>query len=64
MFSSSDENNEVLLISADESVKRDDITDMSREILRAFIADKANVLDKSGYVPKSSTADKYEIYGV
>ena len=58
------ENNEVLLITAEEAAERDDITNMSREILRAFIADKSNVLGKSNYVPKSATADKYEIYGV
>ena len=58
------ENNEVLLISTEDAVKRDDITNMSREILRAYIADKTNVLGKSSYVPKSATADKYEIYGV
>ena len=58
------ENNEALLIPAEEAAKRDDITNMSREILRAFIADKSNVLGKSSYVPRSSTADKYEIYGV
>ena len=58
------ENNEVLLISAEEAAERDDITNMSREILRAYIADKANVLGKSSYVPRSTTADKYEIYGV
>ena len=58
------ENNEVLIISTEDAVKRDDITNMSREILRAYIADKTNVLGKSSYVPKSATADKYEIYGV
>ena len=58
------ENNEVLLISAEEAAERDDITNMSREILRAYITDKSNVLGKSNYVPKSATADKYEIYGV
>ena len=58
------ENNEVLLISAEEAAERDDITNMSREILRAYITDKANVLGKSDYVPKSTTAERYEIYGV
>ena len=58
------ENNEVLLISAAEAAERDDITNMSREILQAYIADKANVLGKSDYVPKSTTAERYEIYGV
>ena len=58
------ENNEVLLISTEDAVKRDDITNMSREILRAYIADKTNVLGKSDYVLKSTTAERYEIYGV
>lgn len=58
------ENNEVLLLPAEEAAEREDITNMSREILRAYIADKANVLGKSSYVPRSTTADKYEIYGV
>ena len=58
------ENNEVLLISAEEAAECDDITNMSREILRAYITDKANVLGKSDYVPKSTTAERYEIYGV
>ena len=62
--SDSYENNEVLLISAEEAAERDDITNMSREILRAYITDKANVLGKSDYVPKSTTAERYEIYGV
>ena len=58
------ENNEVLLLPAEEAVEREDITNMSREILRAYITDKANVLGKSDYVPKSTTAERYEIYGV
>ena len=58
------ENNEVLLLPAEEAVRREDITNMSREILRAYIVDKANVLGKSSYVPTSTTAENYEIYGV
>ncbi|MBR4765836.1 MAG: NUDIX hydrolase [Clostridia bacterium] len=58
------ENNEVLLLPAEEAVRREDITNMSREILLAYIADKANVLGKSNYVPTSTTAESYEIYGV
>ena len=58
------ENNEVLLLPAEEAVRREDITNMSREILRAYIVDKANVLGKSSYVPTSTTAESYEIYGV
>lgn len=58
------ENNEVLLIPAEEAVKRDDITNMSREILKAYLLSKNNVLEKSGYIPKSANADEYEIYGI
>lgn len=57
------ENNAVLLLSAKEAAERKDITNMSRVILRAYIADKTNVLNKSSYVPRSTTAGKYEIYG-
>ena len=58
------ENSEVLLLSADEAVMRNDITNMSREILKAYIVGKGNVLSKSGYVAANSDADSYEIYGV
>ena len=58
------ENNEVLLLPAEEAVLREDITNMSREMLRAYIVDKENVLGKSNYVPTSTTVESYEIYGV
>ena len=58
------ENSEVLLLSAQEAVLRDDITNMSCEILNAYIRDNKNVLSKSDYVPVLSDPDKYEIYGV
>ena len=58
------ENDEVLLLDASEAVQRDDITNMSREILKAYINNKDNVLLKSKYVPLSSNAEEYEIYGV
>lgn len=57
------ENNEVLLIDAAEAIKRDDITNMSREILKAYIINKDNSLSKSDYVAPSSKAEEYEIYG-
>lgn len=57
------ENNEVLLLTAEEAVKRDDITNMSREILQTYIA-KHSELMKSGYVPASSDKDSYVIFGV
>ena len=58
------ENSEVLLLRAEDAVQNEDITNMSRQILKAYIADKNNELSKSDYVPLSSKADEYEIYGV
>lgn len=57
------ENSEVLLISAENAVQREDITNMSREILKAYIGNKNNVLEKSNYVAPFAQADEYEIYG-
>lgn len=50
--------------SAEEAVKREDITNLSREILTAYKDKKYSVLAKSGYVPQSSTADNYVIFGI
>lgn len=58
------ENSEVLLLSAEEAVKREDITNLSREILAAYKDKKYSVLEKSGYMPKSSSADNYVIFGI
>ncbi|MDE6599698.1 MAG: NUDIX hydrolase [Oscillospiraceae bacterium] len=58
------ENSEVLLLSAEEAVKREDITNLSREILTAYKDKKYSALAKSGYVPQSSTADNYVIFGI
>ncbi len=57
------ENSEILLLTPEEAVKRDDITNMSREILKSYIA-KHSELPKSGYVPASSDKDNYVIFGV
>lgn len=62
--SDGNENSEVLLLSALDAVERKDITNMSRELLKAYISDKENVLKKSEYVPASSNPDEYEIYGI
>lgn len=58
------ENSEVLLLTPEEAVAHGNITNMSREILKAYIRSRDNVLEKSDYVPLSSNADKYEIYGI
>ena len=57
------ENSEVLLLSPEETVKRNDITNMSREIIKAYINDNVQ-LAKSDYVPVSSNKDNYVIFGV
>lgn len=57
------ENNEVLLLPAEEAIIRDDITNMSREILKAYI-EKHSSLEKSDYIAKTSNKDNYVIFGV
>ena len=57
------ENNEVLLMTAEEAVKRDDITNMSREILKSYIAEHTE-LNKSDYIPASLDSSNYKIFGV
>lgn len=57
------ENSEVLLLTPEEAIERNDITNMSREILKAYIA-KYSELSKSGYVPSSANRDNYVIFGV
>lgn len=58
------ENSEVLLLSPEEAVTRPDITNMSREILKAYISDNRSELTKSGYIPASSDVENYAIFGV
>lgn len=58
------ENSEVLLLSAEEAVGRGDITNLSRELLAAYRDKNYLALKKSGYVPKSSSADNYVIFGI
>ncbi|MBQ8210499.1 MAG: NUDIX hydrolase [Clostridia bacterium] len=57
------ENSEILLLTVDEALVRDDLTNMSREILKAY---KLNVngLKKSDYIAKSCTENDYAIFGV
>lgn len=58
------ENSEVLLLPAEEAVRREDITNLSREILTAYKDKKYSALAKSGYVPQTSSADNYVIFGI
>lgn len=57
------ENSEVLLLTAEDAVNRIDITNMSREILNAYIGSHSE-LSKSSYVPVSADKDNYVIFGV
>lgn len=57
------ENSEVLLLSADEALCRDDLTNMSREILKAYKENKTG-LSKSDYIAKELTENDYAIFGV
>ncbi len=57
------ENNEVLLLTVDEALQREDLTNMSREILKAY-KDNKNGLTKSDYLAKAHTEKDYVIFGV
>ena len=57
------ENSEVLLLNIDEALSRDDLTNMSREILNAYKEEK-NGLPKSDYISNGRTQTDYVIFGV
>lgn len=57
------ENSEVLLLAPEEAVCRNDITNMSREILKAHNVKHSELL-KSRYIPGSADKDSYVIFGV
>ncbi len=57
------ENSEVLLLSVDEALARDDLTNMSRELLKAYKENKKG-LKKSDYIAKTRTENDYVIFGV
>lgn len=56
------ENSEVLLIPAAESIKCDDITNMSRELLTTYMSGNYTELQKSDYVPASTDAEHYVLF--
>lgn len=57
------ENSEVLLLTVDEALARNDLTNMSREILKAYKENKTG-LTKSNYIAKDRTDEDYVIFGV
>lgn len=58
------ENSEVLLLTPQEAVERLDITNMSRAILKAYIDNVDNTLEKGDYRSITLKAGEYEIFGV
>ena len=56
------ENSEVLLVPAAKAIKRDDITNMSRELLTTYISGNHTELQKSDYVPASTDAVHYVLF--
>ena len=57
------ENSEVLLLSPEEAINREDITNMSRELLKIYVNNKDNTLQRNTYIPKSSTDADYVLFG-
>jgi len=57
------ENSEVLLLTPEEAVVRPDITNMSREIMKMYMANKNGTLKRNPYVPPNTTADDYVMFG-
>lgn len=61
--SDGNENSEVLLLTIEDTLARDDLTNMSREILKAYKETKKG-LSKSDYISKDRTENDYVIFGV
>ena len=55
------ENSEVLLLSVDEALARDDLTNMSRELLATYKNNKTGML-KSDYVANGRTESDYALF--
>lgn len=58
------ENSEVLLLTPQEAVQRDDITNMSRSIIKAYIANPERVIPLNDDVPPTYNKNKYEFFGI
>lgn len=55
------ENSEVLLLTVEEALSRTDLTNLSRELISAYMKRKA-ALNKSAYIPASSDGESYSLY--
>lgn len=58
------ENSEVLLLTPEEALMRDDITNMSRAILSAIHEKRVAELTESDYCAPDSTPENYRIFGI
>jgi len=56
------ENSEVLLLSPEEAILREDITNMSRELLKIYLSPQS-CLPQNAYIPLSSTELDYVLFG-
>ena len=57
------ENSEILLLDIDEAINRQDITNMSRELLKIYKINKEKALTKNDYLAKDSTEQNYALFG-
>ena len=57
------ENSEILLLDIDEAINRQDITNMSRELLKIYKINKEKTLTKNDYLAKDSTEQNYALFG-
>jgi ADP-ribose pyrophosphatase YjhB (NUDIX family) len=57
------ENSEILLLDPKEAILRDDLTNMSRELLKLYISEQQNRLPQNAYIPKTSSKEEYVLFG-
>ncbi len=57
------ENSEILLLDIDEAINREDITNMSRELLKIYKTNKGNSLRKRNYLAKNTAEQSYALFG-
>ncbi len=57
------ENSEILLLNINEAINRNDITNMSREILKIYKDNREKVLPKNDYLAKNTTEQSYALFG-
>lgn len=57
------ENSEILLLDIDEAIDREDITNMSRELLKIYKTNKKTPLTKRDYLSKNTTEMQYALFG-